>query len=200
MIPIVLLTFLWGGLLNIDSETALHLLLQIGSKVLAYSIFVPFIFIGLAAISNRQDYEYSLPMLKDAFKRYHAYFALALISAVYYTLIYLICFGFPGFGSDPILRLVWIVLVNYWWAIILPVPVIAETQKVSMIKALSLSYRHFHDLRWNLYLLALVLVIINFLALVFFVVGLAFSLPLSIFAIRDYTQKLIDYRLLDYRR
>ncbi len=32
-------------------------------------------------------------------------------------------------GSDPILRLVWLVLVIYWLAILLPVPVLMNVRK-----------------------------------------------------------------------
>jgi len=62
---------------------------------------------------------------------------------------------------------------------------------------------HFHDLRWNIFLLALVLTLINILslALVFLAaVPSVYALSLSLFAIRDYVRRLVDFELLEHRR
>ena len=115
-------------------------------------------------------------------------------------LFYIICFGLPNFGSDPILRLVWIVLLNYWAAILLPVPMICETLNVNAFKGIRISIRHLQDVRWNIYLLVLVLGFINVLALFMFVFGLLITIPLTWYAIRDYTYTLIDFELLEYQR
>jgi hypothetical protein len=122
---------------------------------------------------------------------------------LFYSFIYLICFGLPNFGSLPILRLVWLVLVNYWIAIALPAVVLMEQFNWSPWFAIQKSYKHFHDLRWNIFLLALVLTFANLIALGLFfllLIPLVFTLSLSLFAIRDYVRLLVDFELLDYRR
>lgn len=134
--------------------------------------------------------------LLSSYRNYPRYLALALICVLYYLLIYIICFGLPRFGSDPILRLVWLVLVNYFVAIILPVPVLMERLKISAVKAFLLSYRHLHAVRWQIYLLALSLAVLNLLALAALIVPLLVTLPFSWFVIRDYTDRLLAYELL----
>ncbi len=200
VLPLVLLIWLFNTVLAMEADSSMGLIKNMLIKALGYSVFVPIIIVAFAGIARNEGYSLSVDIIKSAIKRYHIYFGVAAVSSLYYILIYLICFGLPNFGSDPILRLVWIVLANYWLAIIIPVPALAELKEISVLKALSLSYRHFHDVRWNLYLFALILLMINALALAFFVIGLVVTIPFSVFAIRDYTQKLIDFELLDYRR
>jgi hypothetical protein len=91
------------------------------------------------------------------------------------------------------------VLVNYWVAIVAPAPVIMERLGINPFRAISLSYRHLHDVRWNIYLLVLVLGILNLLAFGLAIFPLLFSLPLSWFAIRDYTIKLEQFELFESR-
>ena len=200
IIPIVALIWLFNSLFQYETSSSLSMIGMMLLKGLGYSIFIPFVFLPLAAINVHDDYVISKEALPGVFKRYFSYFCLAAMSAFYYILIYLICFGLPNFGSDPILRLVWIVLVNYWLAIVIPVPALMELRELSAFRALAQSYRHLHDIRWNLYLLALVLFIMNILAFSLLIVGLMLSIPFSLFIIRDYTQKTIDYELFEYRR
>jgi hypothetical protein len=87
------------------------------------------------------------------------------------------------------------VLVNYWIAVILPVPVLMERRDLSFWAALKLSYRHFHVVRWNMYLLVLALFILNSIAALLLIVPLVVTLPLSWFAVRDYTDLLLEYEL-----
>jgi len=100
------------------------------------------------------------------------------------------------------LRLVWLVLVNYWVAIVLPSLVLMEEMSYNPWKAIKKSYQHFQDVRWNIYLLALVLAGLNALGCLFFwllLIPEALILPLSLYAVRDYTRRLIDFELLNYR-
>ncbi len=200
LLPMLILAWLFRGLLHYEYDSAWSFVLYQVVKALAYSVFLPFLLLPFKSLAKDEDYLISFPSYLSALKSYPRYYLLSLLITIYYVIIYIICFGLPGLGSDPILRLVWLVLVNYWLAILLPVPVLMERQEIGIWSALKLSYRHFHDLRWNLYLLVLILFILNGLALAMAVAGLIFTLPLSWFAIRDYTQKLVDFELLSYRR
>lgn len=200
LIPILVLIWLFNSMISLESDTIGSMLLSLFIKSVSLSIFIPFVLIAFNAITRHNSYHISLAEMMSAMRRYPRYLALALISAGYYSLIYIICFGLPNFGSLPILRLVWLVLVNYWIAIVLPVPVLMESLDIGAWKAIKKSYRHFHDVRWNTYLLALLLVVINLIATVLLFVPLVFTLPLSLFAIRDYSRRLVDFELLDYRR
>lgn len=200
VIPIILLIVAFTKFISLESNTTGQLLLNLLIKSISISIFVPFILVAFSAISSHDQYHLSFQEMIKALKKYPQYFGISIISAFYFSLIYLVCWGLPSFGSLPILRLVWLVLLNYWVAIALPAVVLMERTGLCPGKAIKASYRHFHDVRWNTYLLALVLALLNLLAATLLFFPLIFTLPLSLYAIRDYTTLLIEYELLDYRR
>lgn len=196
-IPIALITWIFAN--YIDYKTTSGLLLNLLSKSLLYSLFLPMLFLPLVPITANGGYELRFKELLKSFSHYPRYFIFSLINALYFSLIYLICFGFPGFASDPILRLVWIVLLNYWLAIALPAPIIMERKGVNPLKAIALSYRHLHDLRWNIYLMALIFTLLNIGGFLLLIFPALFVLPWTYFSIRDYTDLLIEYELFEYR-
>lgn len=200
LIPILVLLWLFNKYISLESGTAVQMLVNLFIKSVAISVFVPIILSAFNAICSNTDYRLSFAEMMTSLKSYPRYLGYALISALFFSIIYIIGFGFPSFASLPILRLVWIVLVNYWVAIVMPAVVLMEQFSLSPWQAIKKSYRHFHDLRWNIYLLALVLGVMNLVALMLFFVPLIFTLPLSMFAVRDYIRRLVDYELLDYRR
>ena len=200
IVPMILLTWLFKSYIQLPSETGIQVILSSLIKALSYSIFMPFILVSFACIQDRSIAKFSHVDYLRALRSYPGYFVFSLLTTSFLVLIHVICFGLPKFGSDPILRLVWIVLINYWAAITMPAAALMGIKNASPIKATSLSYSHFHDVRWNIWLLALILVLINGLAAVLALVGLVITLPLSWFVIRDYTWKLVDFELLEYRR
>ena len=195
VIPIAVIGWILNTSVILATDTALKLVLSLIIKSAILSMFIPFTIIGFSAACADPGYQAGKEKLAVALKSYPRYLGFSLMNCLYYIIIYLICFGFPGFGSDPILRLVWIVLVNYWIAVVLPVPVLMERRELSFWSALKLSYRHFHVVRWNMYLLVLVLFILNSIAGLLFIVPLVVTLPLSWFAVRDYTDLLLEYEL-----
>jgi len=222
VLPMMLLTRMFPVLMSFDVSTAAGLLADLAVKAILLGIFFPFTLIGFSAVCRWTGHKPEKTNMKELFTAYPRYLGLAMISALYYALIYIICFGLPKFGSDPILRLVWIVITQYWMVLVLPVPVMMELQKLSAIPALRLSYRHFHVVRWNMYLLLLILGLVNALpigisalitASAFTAAGavkllllvpallsltpLAFTLPFSWLAVRDYSRRLLDYELLN---
>ena len=200
LIPIAVLVWLFGNYIDLPGGTGLQTIFSLLIKAFSYSIFLPFVLLGFKPACVNNSHIVSLPEMKQALKRYPAYFLFSLISALYYALIYVICIGVPNLGSDPILRLVWIVLLNYWVAIALPVLVLMESKGIGPFAAIRLSYRHFHDLRWNIWLMGLILLALNALAFGLLLVGLVITIPFSWFVIRDYTRRLLDFELLEYRR
>lgn len=195
IIPIAVIIWILNSILVIPQHTVGSLLLSLFTKAITISIFMPFTLLGFHAVSLEEGYSAGRSRLKDAFKAYPRYLLFSLLNSLYFVIIYLICFGFPGFGSDPILRLVWIVLVNYWVAVVLPLPIVMERRQLGFFTALRLVYRHFQPVRWNLYLLALILAILNSVAALLLIFPLVFTLPLTWYAIRDYTDLLLEYEL-----
>lgn len=191
---IALHSFGYLDLVNLKTAGALIVhLLAIG---LGVCVFIPVFMIPFKPVCADPAYSLKWKDVLTAFRSYPRYLALAAACVVYYILIYLICFGLPNFGSDPILRLVWIVLLNYFAAIALPVPVLMERLNVNALKALKISYKNMHAVRWQIFLLALILAVLNALALLILIVPLLVTVPFTWYAIRDYTDRLLEFELL----
>jgi hypothetical protein len=195
IIPLLILIWLFNTSLMLPMDSTVKLLLNLLIKSVLVSLFLPFTLIGFKAVSTLDGYQAGKPGLFMALKAYPKYLVFSIINCAYFVVIYLICFGFPGFGSDPILRLVWIVLVNYWIALILPVPILMEDRNLSFMAAFKLARRHFGVVRWNIYLMVLVLAMLNILATLVLLVPLAITIPFSWYAVRDYTRTLLEYEL-----
>ncbi|HQH50407.1 MAG TPA: hypothetical protein PLA08_03275 [Candidatus Cloacimonadota bacterium] len=199
IIPMAVLIVLFHsfGLLDLAEITNTpKLLLNLLILSLSVGVFIPFILIPFQPVSKTDNYTIGLMNMKKAMSAYPGYLLFSLLSALYFVVIYLICFGFPQFGSDPILRLVWIVLVNYYFALVLPVPVLMERKQLSFWSAFRMSYKHFHVVRWNIYLLALVLIVLNMVGFLLLLIPLVITVPLSWYAIRDYTDLLLDFEII----
>ncbi len=202
LIPIAVLIWLFSSIIQLESDTAARMLLNLLIKSVAFSLFIPFVLIAFKPICQHNEYHLKLSEMFAALRVYPRYFLWTLINALFFCVIYIICFGLPNFASAPILHLVWLVLVNYWVAISLPSLVLMEERSFNPWQAIRMSYLHFQDVRWNIYLLALVLAVLNAFGCLLFALLLipeALILPLSLFAVRDYTRRLLDFELLNYR-
>lgn len=153
--------------------------------------FIPILLVPFKAVCRKDNNEIDVKEFLASFKSYFSYFLLSLSSVVFYLVIFYLCKG------DPILNLVWLVLVIYWIAIIIPVPVLMERYNLNAFKAIKFAYKQAGDVRWNLFLMAILLVVTNILATLLLVVGLAVTIPYTWFAIRDYIDKLIEFEVFD---
>lgn len=203
VVPCLILLFALNafGRLNLSQDQATGtMLLNLFLTAAGLSIFLPILLIPYKPACAEPGHTITLKEMLAGMKQYPRYLALVLMAALYFVLIHVICFGLPLFSSDPILRLVWIVLGNYFLAVFLPVPVLMQRLKLGPWQAIRLSYRKFHVVRWQLYLLALILVLVNFVATALALVPLIFTLPLSWFAVRDYLDRLLEYEIIrDYK-
>ncbi len=203
VVPIIVLLIILNAFGHLDLSQVQGtgtLILNLFLIAVGVSIFIPFLLIPFKPICDESGHTLPMKNLLAKLKYYPRYLVLALISALYFLIIYLICFGLPKFSSDPILRLVWIVLANYYLAIFLPVPVLMERLKLNPWRASKTSYKSFLVVRWQLYLLALILLLANILAAGLALLLLVITLPLSWFAIRDYIDLLLEYEIIrDYK-
>jgi hypothetical protein len=156
-----------------------------------WTLFIPVLLVPFKAVCGNDDMKIDLKSFFSAFSSYGQYILFSFISVVFYVFIFFTCQG------DPILNLVWLVLVLYWVAIVLPVPVLMQRYRLGAFKALIMAYKHTGDVRWNLFLMAIILTLINLLATVLFVVGLAVTVPFTWYAIRDFSDKLIEFEVFD---
>ncbi len=160
---------------------------------IVWLFFLPVLLAPFQAVCKKDNNEIDVKDFFASFKSYFKYLLLSLASVVFYLLIFFICKG------DPILNLVWLVLVIYWIAIVIPVPVLMERYNLSSLKAIVLAYKQAGDVRWNIFLMGIILVAANILATLLFVVGLAITIPFTWFAIRDYIDKLIEFEVFEIK-
>jgi len=162
-------------------------------QTVVWTLFLPVLFVPFHAVCKSDGYKITVRDFFQSFTSYFRYLLFSLISVFFYLAIFLICQG------DPILNLVWLVLVLYWVAIVLPVPVIMERYNLNAFQAVKLSYKYLGDLRWNIFLMALILASANVLALLLLIIGLAVVLPFTWFAVRDYVDKLIENEVIEVK-
>lgn len=199
VIPMLVLLYLLKGFGILDlaeiKDTGILLL----NLLIIFVVVTPFVGIFLLPFKAVAKAKGHLVRIRDIFGEFNhnpQYGFLAVISVLYFVVIYLICFGLPNFGSDPILRLVWLVLVNYFFAVFLPVPILMDRKQVNPWKAFRISYKYFHVVRWQMYLLALILAVLNTIAFFLVLVPMLITIPLSWFAIRDYTDLVLEYEII----
>lgn len=158
---------------------------------LIWLVFIPVLLVPFKAVCNKDGYQITVKDYFASYASYPRYLLLSLLSVVYYLVIHYVCKG------DPILNLVWLVLVLYWIAIVIPVPVLMERYKINAFAAIEFSYKKAGDLRWNIFLIGIFLFLANILAGLLLLIGMAVIIPFSWFAIRDYTDKMIGYEVFD---
>lgn len=188
MLPLLILIWLLNHTLP-----AMGLWPFLALQSVVWTLFLPVMFVPFRAVCKSDGYKIDVKEYFSSFKSYFRYLLFSLISVLFYLTIFLVCQG------DPILNLVWLVLVLYWVAVVLPVPVIMERYNLNSIKAVKLSYKYLGDLRWNIFLMALILTVANFLAVLLLVIGLAVVLPFTWFAIRDFVDKLIENEVIEHK-
>ena len=199
VIPIIAFLVLLNafGILDFQAqETAGKLLLNLFITGIGLSLLTPLLLIAFKPVCEIKDYTLTLKDLLKGFKAYPRYFFFSLITALYFILIYIICFGLPNFASDPILHLVWLVLVGYYIGVALPIPILMERKNVNAWKAIRMAYKYFKVVRWQLFWLGLILLVLNLAATALALVLLLITLPLSWFAIRDYIDLLLEYEII----
>jgi hypothetical protein len=186
VIPLFLLLWLMNYTLP-----SMHLWQFIIIHTFVWTLFIPVLLVPFESVCKRDDMKIDIKSFFSAFKSYGQYVLFSFISAVFYVIIFFVCQG------DPILNLVWFVLVLYWIAIVLPVPVIMQRYNLGAGKAIFMAYKNAGDVRWNIFLMAIILTLVNLLAVALFVVGLSVTIPFTWYAIRDYSDKLIEFEVFE---
>jgi hypothetical protein len=188
ILPLILIIwFLYYGLPELPTWQTMLI------RNIVWLFFTPVLLVPFRAVCRKADYQITVKEYFASFASYPQYLMLTLLSVIYYLIIYYVCKG------DPILRLVWLVLVFYWIAILFPVPILMERYKKNAFSALTISYKKAGDLRWNMFLALIILFIANVLAGIIFLIGLTVILPFTWFAVRDYVDKMIEYEVFDVK-
>jgi len=196
MAAVLAVMYFFGRLDFSQEQSTASLLLNLFIMAVGMGVFFPFLLIPFPAVCRAEGHSLSFKDILGTLKHYPRQLVLSLLTVLWFVVIYLVCFGLPSFGGDPILRLVWVVLVNYFWAVFLPVPILMERLGQKPFKAFKTAYRHFHVARWQLWRLSLILILLNLLGVALALIPLIFTLPLSWFAIRDYTDLLLEYEII----
>lgn len=164
---------------------------QMSMHIIVWTFFIPVLVVPFREVCRSDGYTLTTKAYMSSFKAYGQYLVFSFISVVFYVTIFFVCKG------DPILNLVWLVLVLYWVAIALPVPVLMQRYQINAWEGIRISYKRAGDVRWNIFLMVIILFITNVLAAAALVIMLAVTIPFTWFAIRDYVDKLIEFEVFE---
>jgi hypothetical protein len=164
-------------------------------------LVVPFLIIPFVFRWEEGKVDLSLGSYLSALKYYPPSWLFMLLNIFYYFLLKVICTGYLlTIATDPILHLVRFILSLYWLAVIFPMPYLLLKKKLSLFKALKLSYAAGSETRWQHFYLILFVVFMNLLALIPLGLGLIFTLPLSYRMLQRYYSNMEEYELFEQGR
>lgn len=171
-----------------------------------YIILAAFALVPFTAIAEAE--ELSIRSYGKALKHYPTWLFFSFVGWFGLFAFKYICIG------DPILNLVRLVLVLYWFAIIIPVPGLIAVEKKSVLGALKIAYKQGADTRWqqfNLFFLLLTtniilalpanLVLHGKVGMGLLILGvplfllMLISLPISYLAIMDYYKRMYTHEI-----
>jgi hypothetical protein len=189
------------------------ILLMVLTLVLFYSVFfltakmyyvtnlillflIPFMLIPFTFKWEDNRVEFSLSNYLSALRYYPLLWLFTLLNVVYYFLLKILCTGYLlTVATDPILHLVRLVLAIYWLAVIFPVPYIIINKKISLLRALKISYQAGAETRWQHFYLLLFVIFLNLVAIIPLGFGLIFTLPFSYQVIYKYSANMDQFEL-----
>ena len=159
-------------------------------------ILVPFTMIPFAFEPNFTKQVFKIKNYFQALKHYPKFFLFTLISLLFFLLLKILCTGYLiGVTVDPILHPVRFILVLYWIAIMLPVPLVMMRKEVNAFKAVKMCYVASAETRWQQFFTAFYVVSVNVLGALVLGLGLLRSISFSYLLIERYYQKLDEYKL-----
>ena len=135
-------------------------------------------------ISNKMKMQ-----VKDFFKLFTYYPILlkfSLLNSVYFYLLKLICLN----QADPILNLVFLVLVLYWPSLIFPLPFLLVRKKMNFFEAFMLCLKKVKETRWQQFFSLFFALSLNFVGLFVLGFGLIITIPFTYALLERYYLQL----------
>lgn len=156
-----------------------------------YLIFVPLLIVPFGIQNVIMEIGYGKELNKYIVKLLPKYYLFVFINILILALFKFICIG------DSVLTLIRPILVLWWLAVLLPMPVMLTKYSKSMYKLFRLSLKGFEDLRWQLFFGYLLILAINILMIIPVFLGYLRYGALPYHAINKYVEKVDENEVLD---
>jgi len=155
-----------------------------------FLVFVPILLVPFGIQNVIMEIGYGKELNSHIFKIIPKYILFVLVNIVIFALFRFLCTG------DHVLRLVRVILVLWWLAVLLPIPVMLTKYKMNLYKLIRLSLRAFEDLRWQMFFGYILIAVLNIAMIIPLFLGYLRFGSLPYYALTKYVDKIDDNGLL----
>ena len=156
-----------------------------------FLVFVPILLVPFGIQNVIMEIGYGKDLNGYILKILPKYFVFVLVNILIFSLFKFICIG------DPVLRLIRVILVLWWLAVLVPMPVMLNKYSLNLYKLFKLSLKGFEDLRWQMFFAYIIILIINILMIIPLFLGYLRYGSLPYHAINKYVEKVDENEILD---
>jgi len=131
-------------------------------------------------------------------KYYPKFFVFVFINIVYFLFLKIVCDGFMlNIVIDPILHLVRFIMILYWIAIVVPVPILMIRKRMNPFKAIVVAYKAGTETRWQQFFVAVIGFLVNIVGAALLGLGLLITIPLTYIALEKYYLNMDEFELFE---
>jgi hypothetical protein len=156
-----------------------------------FLIFVPILLVPFGIQNVIMEIGYSKDLKHYIAKIIPKYYLFVLVNILIFALFKFTCQG------DPVLKLVRVILVLWWLAVLVPIPVLLTKYKKNLYKLTRLSLKGFEDLRWQMFLGYLLILAANIIMIAPLFLGYLRYGSLPYHTINRYVEKVAENQILD---
>ncbi|MBI9030855.1 hypothetical protein JEZ13_02455 [bacterium] len=156
-----------------------------------FLIFVPILIVPFGIQNVVMEIGYGKELNNYIFKIFPKYILFVLINIAIFALIKFLCIG------DPVLRLVRVILVLWWLAVLLPMPVMINKYNLNLYKLFKLSLRGFEDLRWQMFFGYILILLMHIAMILSFFIGYLRFGNITYISLNRYVEKVDENEILD---
>lgn len=159
-------------------------MLRYGVENLIFLLFVPLLLVPFGIQNEIMEMGYNKDLTKYIIKQLPKYYLFVLVNIVIFALYKFLCIG------DPVLRLVRVILVLWWLAVLVPMPVMLTKYKHNLYRLFRLSLKGYEDLRWQMFASVIFIFIFNVVMIIPLFLGYLRYGNLPYVAINKYVDKV----------
>lgn len=156
-----------------------------------FLVFVPLLLIPFSIQNVVMEIGYGKELKGYIFKLLPKYYLFVLVNIIIFALYKFLCIG------DPVLRLMRVILVLWWLAVLVPIPVLLTKYKLNLYKITRLSLKGFEDLRWQMFWGYLLILASNIVMIIPLFLGYLRFGSLPYHAINKYVEKVEENKVLE---
>lgn len=156
-----------------------------------YLVFVPILLVPFGTQNVIMEIGYGKELNGYIRKVLPKYMLFVLVNIIIFSLFKFLCMG------DSVLRLVRVILVLWWLAVLVPIPVMLTKYKQNLYKLFRISLKGFEDLRWQMFLGYVLILLTNIIMIIPLFLGYLRYGTLPYLAINKYVEKVDENEVLD---